>query len=175
MGERHVASVSTGLSPGESSDDDRISDDDRFADYGRALAQAVAAALPTWIEDAMARRLARPWPDGIEDRVDRAGTEAADQIGATLDELLALDLDQQWTNPLTVIRTAARYPSAILADLGVPPVDRDGQAAAIDPDDHYDLTPAAFADFGPEVHELGIQWGAAKAHLHLQRRREERR
>jgi hypothetical protein len=39
------------------------------------------------------------------------------------------------------------------------------------PDDDYDLTPAAFADVDPAHHEPGLVWGAAKAHVHLARRR----
>ncbi len=64
------------------------------------------------------------------------------------------------------------YPTRILAARGIAPVERDRHARRIHPDDVYDLTPASFADFGPEVHELGITWGAAKAHLHLQQRRQ---
>jgi hypothetical protein len=43
------------------------------------------------------------------------------------------------------------------------------------PDDVYDLTPASFADVDPELHEPGLLWGAAKAHVHLARRRREGR
>jgi hypothetical protein len=39
------------------------------------------------------------------------------------------------------------------------------------PDDTYDLTPASFADVDPSLHEPGLEWGAAKAHVHLARRR----
>jgi hypothetical protein len=39
------------------------------------------------------------------------------------------------------------------------------------PDDVYDLTPASFADVDPALHEPGLVWGAAKAHVHLARRR----
>ncbi len=50
---------------------------------------------------------------------------------------------------------------------------RDAQSARFQPDDVYDLAPASFADLAPELHDLGISWGAAKAHVHLQRRRRE--
>ena len=40
------------------------------------------------------------------------------------------------------------------------------------PDDAYGLTPTTFLDFGQTAHELGIAWGAAKAHTHLSKRRE---
>jgi hypothetical protein len=37
------------------------------------------------------------------------------------------------------------------------------------PDDVYGLMPASFADFGPEVGEAGLAWGAAKAWEHKRR------
>ncbi len=39
------------------------------------------------------------------------------------------------------------------------------------PDDDYDLTPASFGDLDPALHEPGLVWGAAKAHVFLARRR----
>jgi hypothetical protein len=59
----------------------------------------------------------------------------------------------------------------VLADAGVPPVHRDGAAERLFPDDVYDLTPASFADLDAAVHEPGLVWGAAKAHVILRRRR----
>ena len=85
--------------------------------------------------------------------------------------LRLLDTDQQWTNPLSLIRSAINYPNRILAAAGVAEADRDDQSARFQPEDVYDLAPASFADLDPELHDLGISWGAAKAHLHLQRHR----
>ena len=42
---------------------------------------------------------------------------------------------------------------------------------AMFPDDLYDLTPGSFRDLDPALHEPGLEWGAAKAHVHLARRR----
>jgi hypothetical protein len=53
----------------------------------------------------------------------------------------------------------------------VPAIERDRQAEAQFPDDDYDLTPASFADLDPALHEPGLRWGAAKAHVHLRRHR----
>jgi hypothetical protein len=61
----------------------------------------------------------------------------------------------------------------VLAAAGVPPVGRDEVARRLHPDDDYDLTPASFADISPELHEPGLVWGAAKAHVVLARRRRE--
>ena len=84
--------------------------------------------------------------------------------------LLSMDLDEQATNPLALLRSAVRYPTEVLAAHGVPPVDRDEFAVRAFPDDVYDLSPASFGDVHPDLHEPGLVWGAAKAHVHLQRR-----
>jgi hypothetical protein len=61
----------------------------------------------------------------------------------------------------------------VLDELGVGPPDRDEFARRNFPEDRYDLTPASFADVDPTLHEPGLVWGAAKAHVVLQRRRAE--
>ena len=53
--------------------------------------------------------------------------------------------------------------------------DRDAFAVQQFPDDDYDLAPPSFADVDPGLQELALTWGAAKAHLHLSRRRREGR
>ncbi len=155
-------------------------DDRRLASYAAALADGVERALPGWVASAVARRLGEaygpggvPVDPGLRARIDEAGQAAVADVGVRVRELLALDIDEQWTNPLTLIRTAIRYPTEILRDLGAPPVARDAQARRFHPDDVYDLTPGNFADLGQEVHDLGLSWGAAKAHVHLRRRRAE--
>ena len=80
-------------------------------------------------------------------------------------------MDEQRQNPLSILRGAVRYPTRVLRAVGAQPVARDEFDERSFPDDEFALTPAAFADFGPAVHEAGIMWGAAKAHVHLQRRR----
>ena len=149
---------------------------ERFERYGAELAAAVEAALPAWIRTAVERFI----PPGstsadatatLESDLYAAANQAVSEVGTELRALLARDIDDQWTNPLSILRSAAVYPTRILAARGVAPVARDRHAQRIHPDDTYDLTPANFAEFGPDVHERGINWGAAKAHLHLRRRR----
>ena len=70
---------------------------------------------------------------------------------------------------------AVRYPTAVLVGAGVPPVERDEFTERRFPEDVYDLAPATFADLDPSLHEPGLTWGAAKAHVHLARRRREGR
>ncbi len=61
--------------------------------------------------------------------------------------------------------------TAELRALGVSPVPRDAHSIQLHPDDIYDLTPATFAEIHPSLHEPGLAWGAAKAHVHLRRHR----
>ena len=55
--------------------------------------------------------------------------------------------------------------------LGVEPVVRDDFAQRAFPDDPYDLTPASFGAVDETLHDPGLRWGAAKAHVHMARRR----
>ncbi len=147
-------------------------DDAAIARYAGELVAAVDASLEQWIRTSVTRHLPTPTP-GIERELTDASARARAEIGSALSQLLELDIDEQWTNPLSIIRRAAAYPTTILASAGVPPVERDPMAVRTHPDDVYDLVPLSFRELGEAVHEPGIVWGAAKAHLHLSRRRQE--
>jgi hypothetical protein len=139
------------------------------------LAEAIERALPGWVERSVAR-LAIAFHGGVDDDVRAAATEAgrraATEVGAEVRELLALDIDDQRTTPLSLLRGAVRYPTEVLRAAGVPPVVRDESQERLFPDDDYDLAPANFADVSPDLADVGLAWGAAKAFTHLQRRRE---
>lgn len=149
-------------------DEDRA----RLAEHATALITAVEHALQPWIQGAVDARYPGPVPAEVNARVEATAAAAVADIGERLRTLLALDIDEQWTNPLAIIRGAVSYPTAILADAGVAPIDRDVHDVRLHPDDVYGLSPAAFEDLGPDVREPGLMWGAAKAHVHLRRRRE---
>lgn len=141
-------------------------------DHARALADAVEAALPAWVEASVARLLeanGRTAEPRVMADAAAAGRRAAAEVGSALRSLLAVDIDRQRTNPLALLREAARYPTEVLAAESVPGVERDADQVRLLPDDVYDLAPARFADLGPAVGELGLIWGAAKAHEHLRR------
>ena len=104
-------------------------------------------------------------------RIEAAGLQAGAAAIPALRDLLGTDVDQQRTNPLSILRALVRYPTDVLRAAGARPVARDEFAQRNFPDDVYDLTPAAFADVDPALHEPGLLWGAAKAHVHLARRR----
>lgn len=143
----------------------------RLAAYASALADAIEAALPGWVERAVASRAE---PAGVEvpgHEVGAAADRAAADVAPTIRALLDADIDEQRANPLHLLRAAVQYPTAVLQAAGVPATARDPDAVRLFPDDVYDLTPGSFADVDPALHEPGIRWGAAKAHVHLARRR----
>ncbi|MBO0748495.1 MAG: hypothetical protein J2O47_09085, partial [Acidimicrobiaceae bacterium] len=93
------------------------------------------------------------------------------EVGSEVRTLLLRDIDAQADTPLTIVRRAVSYPTAVLADAGVPHVVRDSFAERVFPDDVYGLAPASFTDVDPSLGELGIAWGAAKAFEHKRRHR----
>ncbi|QXC59129.1 hypothetical protein KSP35_11955 [Aquihabitans sp. G128] len=144
--------------------------------HAEALAGGIVAALGPWVERVVAER-AEQWRPGsgasLRPAAAAAGADAAAEVGAAVRELLATDVDEQRTGPLALLRSAVRFPTAVLAGAGLPGVERDEFAERAFPADVYDLAPAAFADLDPDLAELGLVWGAAKAHVVLARRRAE--
>lgn len=147
-----------------------------LARYATALADGVDAAIAGWVE-----RSVRSVLDAQGIAVDEATAAAlADAGGAARAEgsgrvrtLVGTDVDEQVGNPLSILRDLVRYPTAVLREAGARPVARDEFSVRSFPDDDYDLSPASFADVDPALHEPGLVWGAAKAHVHLARRRRE--
>ncbi len=141
--------------------------------HGTALADAVVAALPGWVERSVARILTA-WHDGPPDpavlaAAREAGQRAAVEVGGAVQRLLAADIDDQRSTPLALLRSAVRYPNEVLQAAGIPPVVRDPMQVRLLPDDLYDLSPASFADVDPTLAEPGLVWGAAKALAHRRR------
>lgn len=133
-------------------------------EHAEALADAICAALPAWVERSVTARA----PELREQAV-RAGQRAVDEVAPEVRALLAADVDEQRTTPLALLREAVRFPAAVLAAARVPPVPRDAFDRERFPDDAYGLTPATWSDVDPGLHELGIAWGAAKAFAHKRR------
>lgn len=140
--------------------------DEALVERGAELAEAMLAALPGW----SARVVAAHRPDLVDAGAD-AGADAAAVLAPRLRALLAADVDAQRENPLAVVREAVAWPTSVLREAGVPPVPRDDHERAHFPDDDYGLTPMSFGDLDESLQELGILWGATKAHAHLTRHR----
>jgi uncharacterized protein (DUF1800 family) len=142
--------------------------------YAEALADGIAAALPTWVVSSVERVMVA-WTGGVPAEVaevaEAVAQRARDEVGRDVHALLVTDIDEQWTTPLALLRRAVRYPTELLRAVGVPPVERDVFSVSRFPDDYYDLSPSSFADFDPDLAELAITWGAAKAFEHRRRHR----
>jgi hypothetical protein len=142
------------------------------------LAGALEAAVGSWVERNVVRIVTAYQGDVPADVVSAAhdaGIRAEREVGAELRAFLALDVDEQRTNPLAILRSAVRYPTAVLRDAGVPPVRRDEFKEHAFPDDIYDLAPATWKDIDESLQEPGIVWSAWKAKTVLDRRRQEGR
>lgn len=151
-------------------------DEATLARFAEDLADGVEAALGSWVERSVAA-IATAYAPGLAATLAAAAADAGREATATVvpqvRALLRTDVDQQATGPLAVLRGAVPFPTAVLARAGVPPVQRDTFDERVFPEDHYGLAPASFADIDPSLHEPGLTWGAAKAHVVLARRRAE--
>ena len=110
------------------------------------------------------------WTD-LDDTVDASAVD----LLARLETLLATDVDEQRTNPLSLYRSVIADASSLLGRHGIPEPAADSFAAEHFPDDPYRLGPATWSDVDETLHVPGLTWGAWKAMTVLQRRRDEGR
>ena len=124
-----------------------------------------------WVVRCVAGALPLETPDRLEvlARAEAAGRAARDEVGRALRALLGADVDAQHSTPLSVVRAAVAYPTAVLEAAGVAPVARDRFAQERFPADVYGLTPASLTAVDPALAEPAITWGAAKAMAHRRR------
>ena len=91
--------------------------------YAQQLADAVDPVVAPWVRGAIVRLLAAA---GISEtpelrrRIDDAAGSASSAVSRELRAFLALDVDEQRTNPLAVLRSAVRFPTEVLRRAGVP-------------------------------------------------------
>ncbi|MEA2686281.1 MAG: hypothetical protein QOE93_1476, partial [Actinomycetota bacterium] len=94
-------------------------------DYSAALADGIEAVLPGWVARSVASVLVGAGVDpdpAVLHEAEDAGRRAAAEVGAEVRRLLALDIDEQRSNPLSLLRAAVRYPTDVLRRAGVDPV-----------------------------------------------------
>ena len=123
-------------------------------EHAEALAEAVDRVLAAWVERSVARIMVAyqgSVPAEVRAAAADAGEAARSEVGAELRELLERDIDDQRTNPLSVLRGAVRFPTAVLRAAGVPPVVRDDFKERAFPDDIYDLVPGDLAGRGRDA------------------------
>jgi hypothetical protein len=149
-----------------------------LARYAAELARGVEDHLSAWVVRSVDARMLE-WsghvPPEVRAAAEAAGERARAEVAPQVAEVLGRDIDDQPTPPLSILRRAVSYPTEVLASADVPHVVRDEVDERIFPGDVYALAPASFADVHPSLHEPGLAWGAAKAFVHLSRRRAEGR
>ena len=149
-------------------------DERALRQYAGDLADGIDAALAGWVVSSVVTRAADagcPVDASMMAEAEAAGERCRVIVGGRVRALLDLDIDAQPTTPLTLIRGAVSHAAGVLSAHGVPEPRRDDFAVTTFPHDVYDLAPATFDDVSPDLHDPGLRWGAAKAHVHLKRRR----
>jgi hypothetical protein len=145
-----------------------------FVQYSAQLAQAVDAVLVDWVCNSVTDRATSAGLSLDQAQLERAalaGEQCRLDISVKMRALLQADLDAQQGSPLSLLRSSTGYATAVLQSAGVPEVQRDEFEQRAFPEDVYGLAPASFSDVDERLSEPGLEWGAAKAHLHLLRRR----
>ena len=142
-------------------------DEAALAEKATALADGIEATIRPWLVGVVVQRAGEDARVDAERVADATAADVVPQVRA----LLAADIDEQSTTPLALLRSAVGPANRLLTELGVPPVDRDEFAERAFPEDVHGLAPAAFEDVAPALKGPGIEWGAAKAYVHLRRRR----
>ena len=100
-----------------------------------------------------------------------AGEEARARVVEELREFFALDVAEQRTTPLAIVRTLRSEPTEVLLRAGIPEVERDPYDSRSFPDDIYGLVPLSIADLGDD--ELGgalLAWGLGKSRVLRERK-----
>lgn len=140
---------------------DSSEDDTRYAEIAASLLSAIDRALAPWVEQTLNAR-------GLTDPATVTATVAAVRAGALpdLEQLLAADIDRHRSTPLEILRRAATPMTEVLAAHGL---QRDPRA--LEDRDPFQIGPMTWSDLNEEVAEAGMTWGAAKAHIHISRRK----
>ena len=89
--------------------------------YADELSAAVGPAVERWVRrsiDALLVAAAVDRTAAMADAIERAAVDARAHVAAELAEFLALDVDDQRTNPLAVLRSAVRFPTEVLREAG---------------------------------------------------------
>lgn len=170
-GRGHLARRNTVIDDTTATGETDAADEAGLAAVAGRLHRVAVEATPSWIRRRVETVLAG---QGLSiAALDAVVAEVVAHVDAELGALLATDIDRQRSTPLSVFRAAVTGPTAALAACGAAPL-RVGLPPSWDvPGDPYALAPDNLADVGSEVHEAGIAWGAAKAFVHLERRRRE--
>lgn len=144
----------------------------RLVEAGEAIAAGVEELGPAYLVRT-ATRVVDAWGSvgpkerpRLDDELATAARAACGRVATELRGLTATPVASQRVTPLEVVRSLPREPTRVLADAGIPAVERDPFEAAAAPADVYALAPRSLGDLGdPELGPLHLAWGMAKARL----------
>ena len=135
---------------------------ERIVDGVDRLAAAWVVAAVTRIVDAWGRLTPEVRAATI-DAARVAGEAARTRVVEELRALVALDVADQRTTPLAVVRTLQREATDVLRAADIPAVERDEFDSRAFPDDMYGIVPLGIGELGDD--ELGgalLAWGLGK-------------
>ncbi|MEY3033888.1 MAG: hypothetical protein RLZ86_510 [Actinomycetota bacterium] len=141
--------------------------------YSERLLRTMESTTPAWLRASFDRVVSA---QGLHDRVDPerrdvAIDEARAWLLSELGSLLESEAWEQRRNPLDLVRECTTRLSEELGAIGARPVKRDEFQEKSFPGDAFDLCPATWADVHPDLHEVGLEWGAWKAATIISHRR----
>jgi hypothetical protein len=150
-------------------DEPTLADDEaRLAEIAADLGASLERLVPDWLR----RGAVSVAPDLDPTLLDGALDATMEALVPELERVLTADVDVGAGSPLAAIRAATAGVTRLLVDHGAVVPRRDEFDVRAFPDDLFGFGPAAFADIDSALHEPGLVWGAARAHVHLRRRRE---
>jgi hypothetical protein len=139
----------------------------QMAEAEAVIIRGIEQGGAPWVE----RTVTRFRPE-LKDEARTAGERGAARVASELDALFALDVAQQRSTPLEIVRSLRVEATAVLHDAGVPASARDPFEVRAFPDDVYGIVPRDLGEFGDDELRIALlAWGMAKANILRARRR----
>lgn len=133
--------------------------------YSSRLIDTLSGVVDTWLHGLVDRLVStQNLTDAIDgERMRNVVADVARELMGEMSTLLGQDAWDQRRNPLELVRSATATVTVELASIGARPVARDEFKERSFPTDVFDLAPATWTDIHPDLHEVGLEWGAWKA------------
>ena len=133
--------------------------------YSTRLLETMQVVTEPWLRGLVERVVSSQGLSASVDveRLEGVISSARRDVLDALSRLLEQEAWEQRRNPLELVRGATTGLTIELASLGARPVPRDEFKERSFPDDVFDLAPATWSDVHPDLHEVGLEWGAWKA------------
>ncbi|MEO0493439.1 MAG: hypothetical protein AAF081_08480 [Actinomycetota bacterium] len=147
-------------------------DETQLAAFALDLAHRVDGALDAWVRRSLTIAAAAGGVTVDDSALPAVVDATRAAVMPDLRRVLAADVDAGAGSPLAALRGAVGPMTELLDRWGAARPPRDEFLERQFPGDPYHLGPAAFSDVHEDLHEPGLVWGAARAHVHLRRRRE---